>query len=415
MTSLSAPRTWKSRLARRIAGIATLLAFVFAPHRPAAQVSQTQAFLLHSFADSPDGANPFQSPVFRDNAGNLYGTTLQGGTDTNGTIFKISSDGAETVLYRFSPDANGRAPSPMTGVIGDDAGNLYGTETFGGSQGYGTIFKLDATGKLTILYAFTAGSDGRSPYGGLVRDANGNLYGTAAAAGNLQGCGNGCGTVFKLDTSSKFTVLYTFSGGDDGGIPHSNLVLDSAGNLYGTTVGGGAYDQGTVFTVSTTGQERVLYSFSATGEFDGAEPVAGLTRDSAGNLYGTTYFGGGGTCFDGYNPGCGTVFRLDKSGAFTVLHSFAGGDDGGWSTAALVLNVDGNLYGTASGAGQFGAGTLFKISKAGTFSLLHSFTGGKDGARPMAGMIADATGTLYGTTAGGTTFGFGAVFKLVPK
>jgi uncharacterized repeat protein (TIGR03803 family) len=196
-------RTRKSGLGLRVATLATLLAILPISHKAAAQVKSAQAFLLHSFSDSPDGADPFQSPLFRDSGGNLYGTTLQGGSDTNGTIFKVSSAGIETVLYRFQPDQNGRAPSPMTGVIGDDTGNLYGTATFGGSAGYGTVFKLDATGKLTILYAFTAGTDGRSPYGGLVRDSNDNLFGTAAAAGNLRGCGNGCGTVLLSIAGQK--------------------------------------------------------------------------------------------------------------------------------------------------------------------------------------------------------------------
>jgi uncharacterized repeat protein (TIGR03803 family) len=144
------------------------------------------------------------------------------------------------------------------------------------------------------------------------------------------------------------------------------------------------------------------------------EPAAGLVRDSSGTLYGTTYYGGGGNCADGFNPGCGTVFKIDKSGTFSVLHSFTGGDDGGWSTAALALDSKDNLYGTASGAGRFGAGTLFSISKAGAFSLLHSFTGAVHGARPMGTMTIDSTGTIYGTTAGGGAFGFGEVFKFVP-
>ena len=371
--------------------------------------------VAYSFADSPDGANPFQSPVFRDKAGNLYGTTLQGGANTAGTIFKLSSDGKETVLYRFKLDPNGRPPSPESGVIGDDAGNLYGTEAFSGPNGNGSVFKLDPKGKLTVLHAFTDGFDGAAPFGGLVRDASGNLYGTTNAGGDLRACGNGCGTVFKLDVNGKFTVLYTFTGSGDGGIPNGSLVLDSAGNLYGTTVGGGS-GQGVVFMVSATGQEKVLYSFSPTGQTDGFEPVAGLARDSEGNLYGTTYYGGGGKCDDGFELGCGVVFKLSKAGAYTVLHSFVGtgADDGGWPTAGLVLSTDGNIYGTASGFARFGAGTLFQISKTGAFSVLHTFSGGKDGARPMATMILDSTGSLYGTTAGGGSLGFGLVFKLVP-
>ena len=370
--------------------------------------------VAYSFRDVPDGANPFQSPLVLDNSGSLYGTSLHGGTGSNGTVFKVTRTGKESVLYRFAAGAKGWAPSPESGVIRDEAGNLYGTEAFSGPQQKGSVFKLGPAGKFTILHDFTGSGDGDAPSGGLVRDASGNLYGTASGGGDLQGCGNGCGTVFKLDSSGKFTVLYTFTGGGDGGIPTGSLVLDSAGNLYGTTLGGGAFSQGTVFMLTNTGQERSLYSFTATGQSDGMEPAAGLVRDSSGTLYGTTFYGGGGSCFDGFNPGCGTVFKIDKSGTFSVLHSFTGGDDGGWSTAALALDSKGNLYGTASGAGRFGAGTLFSIRKTGAFSLLHSFTGGGDGARPMGTMTIDSTGTIYGTTAGGGAFGFGEVFKFVP-
>lgn len=394
--------------------IASMLVLTVTASLSAGGLSIAPGFqVLYSFADSPDGANPFESPVFEDTTGNLYGTTLSGGSQTNGTIFRLNSTG-ETVLHRFSTDANGRNPSPMSGVIGDDEGHLYGTETFGGPNGDGTVFRLDATGRLTILHAFTGGADGNSPYGGLTRDAAGNLYGTAAGGGYRQGCGNGCGTVFKIDSTGKFTVLYTFLGSGDGGIPQGTLVLDSAGNIYGTTAGGGAGGQGVVFVLSNTGQERPLYSFSATGESDGMEPVAGVVRDSSGNLYGTTFYGGGGNCFDGLNPGCGTVFKLDSSGTYTVLHAFSGASDGGWSTAALVLATDGNLYGTASGAGLYGSGTAFRVSTSGMFTLLHTFTGGSDGARPMGTLIQDSTGTIYGTTAGGGKLGFGTVFKFIP-
>ena len=370
--------------------------------------------VVYSFRDVPDGANPFQSSIALDNSGSLYGTSLHGGTGSNGTVFKVTPTGKESVLYRFAAGVKGRAPSPESGVVRDEAGNLYGTEAFSGPQQNGSVFKLGPAGKLTVLHDFSGSGDGDAPSGGLVRDASGNLYGTASGGGDLQSCGNGCGTVFKINSSDKFTVLYTFTGGGDGGIPTGSLVLDSDGNLYGTTVGGGAFGFGAVFVVSSSGQEHPLYSFSTTGQTDGNEPVAGLVRDSSGTLYGTTFYGGGGNCADGFNPGCGTVFKIDKSGTFSVLHSFTGGDDGGWSTAALVLDRNGNLYGTTSGAGRFGAGTLFSISKTGAFSLLHSFKGGMDGARPMGTMTIDSTGAIYGTAAGGGAFGFGEVFKFVP-
>ena len=405
-------RSWKFTLVVPIACSTVMAAFLLAQTEAAPQLRSAQAAVLHSFEDSPDGADAFQSPVFRDSAGNLYGTTIHGGTQSNGTIFKVSREGQETVLYRFAANPDGSTPDPESGVIGV-AGNLYGTEALGGTSERGTVFQLDSTGKFTILHVFSGGVDGSGPAAGLVNDAQGNIYGVTTAGGNLNACTYGCGTVFKLDGSGTFSVLYAFKGGTDGAIPAGTLILDSAGNLYGTTEGGGVNGTGTLFTVSSTGQERVLYSFSSTGQFDGMEPQAGLARDSAGNLYGTTYYGGGGSCFDGINPGCGTVFELSSAGGLTVLHSFSGKFDGGWPAGAVVLS-GGNLYGTASGGGALGAGTVFQISHAGAFTLVHAFTGGDDGSRPMATLSVDNTGALYGTTAGGGASGFGEVFKLVP-
>jgi uncharacterized repeat protein (TIGR03803 family) len=254
--------------------------------------------LLHIFTGSPDGRDPFFSGLFRGAKGNLYGTTYNGGnsncTNGCGTVVKLDASGNQTVLYRFTGGADGA--NPASGVIGDGAGNLYGTTHNGGNLncgvviGCGTIFKLDKTGKETVLYTFTGGADGCCSYAGLIRDAAGNFYGTTGA------------TVFKLDKTGKLTVLYTFTGGVDGGTSFASVIRDAAGNLYGTTYFGGSYNHGTVFKLDTTGKESVLHSF--TGGPDGSNPDSNLVMDAAGNLYGTTYNGGDIGC------DCGVVFKI---------------------------------------------------------------------------------------------------------
>jgi uncharacterized repeat protein (TIGR03803 family) len=252
----------------------------------------------------------------------------------------------------------------------------------------------------------------------LVRDHAGNLYGTTVdGRGGLSVCSGGCGVVYKLGRTGKETVLYSFTGGADGGSSYAGLVRDKAGNLYGTTTGGGIYGQGTVFKLDATDKETVLYCF--TGGMDGGTPGARLLRDNAGNLYGTTQYGGDLSCSVSFPPGCGVVFKLDPAGKETVLHSFTG-PDGSLSFTGLVRDAAGNLYGTTAFGGASGNGVVFKVDPAGKETVLHSFTGGADGANPYASVVRDAAGNLYGTTyAGGNTGGFcskyggcGVVFKL---
>jgi uncharacterized repeat protein (TIGR03803 family) len=266
----------------------------------------------------------------------------------NGTVFKLDTTGRETVLHSFTGTPDGAIP--RAALVRDAAGNLYGTTVFGGASiGYGTVFKLDTTGKETVLHSFTA-TDGSGPVAALVRDAAGNLYGTTAYGGASLS-----GTVFKLDTSGTETVLHSFTGRADGAIPYAALVRDHAGNLYGNTAYGGASGYGTVFKLDTTGRETVLHSF--TGASDGASPFDALVRDPAGNLYGTATFGGDPFC----SSGCGTVFKLDTTGKETVLHSFTGRADGA-IPAGLVRDPAGNLYGTTYYGGAFGYGVVFKLT-----------------------------------------------------
>jgi uncharacterized repeat protein (TIGR03803 family) len=395
--------------------------------------------VLYSFNpnNGTDGADP--NGVIRDSAGNLYGTTFEGGSGicTHGTFiigcgtaFKLSPMGTETVLSSFS----GPGEQPAAGLIQDAVGNLYGTTEFGGFQsdsclqfsstsgGCGVVFKLSPGGTETVLHQFTGGADGGNPLAGLMRDAAGNLYGTTVVGGtgpfNCAAGNGGCGVVFKLSPAGAETVLHSFTDGEDGGNPQAGLIQDAAGNLYGTTYGGGS-GYGVVFKVSSCGSGfKVLYSF--TGGADGANPAAGLIRDAPGNLYGTTAQGGhqSSACTFG-NGTCGVVFKLSPTGTETVLHSFTGGADGGNPVAGLVRDAAGNLYGTTQygGVACFGnttCGVVFKLSPSGAETVLHTFTGGADGGNPTAGLIQDPAGNLYGTASVGGSGGGGVVFRLTP-
>jgi uncharacterized repeat protein (TIGR03803 family) len=359
---------------------------------------------LHSFAGPPtDGSNPFDSgSLVRDSAGNLYGTAFAGGASNNGVVFKLDDHTRkETVLHSFTGSPTDGA-APAAGLIRDRAGNLYGTTTSGGASGNGVVFKVDPTGMETVLYSFTGGADGANPQAGLARDSAGNLYGTTTSGG-----ASGNGVVFTLDPTGKETVIYSFTGGADGALPYARLVRDSSGNLYGTTISGGASRNGVVFKVDPTGIETVLYSFI--GGADGALPEAGLTRDKEGNLYGATAYGGDLSAFFGL--GCGVVFKLDSTGNETVLYRFTCGADGSQPRAVLVRDKAGNLYGTTEIGGTFGYGVVFKLDRTGKETVLHTFTGA-DGLQVDAGLIRDAEGNLYGTTVGGGASGDGVVFKL---
>ena len=345
-------RGWNSGTWQRAVNRALALAVLIVPIVVVTQSVQAQSFsVLYSF-NAADGLNP-KSGLVRDNEGNLYGTTSYGGASHGGTVFKLDTAGRETVLHTFTgPDGIG----PSSGLVRDKEGNLYGTTSGGGASGQGIVFKLDTTGTETVLHSFT-GPDGANPIAGLIRDEAGNLYGTTAFGGFLNCAGTGCGVVFKLDPAGNETVLHSFTW-PDGAFPVAGLVQDNEGNLYGTTQGGGAFNEGTVFKLDTAGLVTVLHSF--TGGTDGAIPQeAGLVQDKAGNLYGTTSLGGNLGC---YAPsGCGVVFKLDPAGAETVLHRFTW-LGGVFPFAGLVQDKAGNLYGTTTDGGASGFGTVFTLA-----------------------------------------------------
>jgi uncharacterized repeat protein (TIGR03803 family) len=392
-------------------GFPWALAFSFQLGLMAAPPSaQGQTFsVLYSFASEADGDRP--DSLIRDALGNLYGTTYYGGVKSSkGVVFKLDTTGKETVLYRFKgPDGNG-----PDGVVRDAAGNLYGATSFGGSgcpgqQGCGTVFKLDASGKQTVLHRFGGKGDGTFPTAGVIRDAAGNLYGTTYTGGVLSLCGVGCGTIFKVDASGKETVLHRFTGGADGASPYGGLIQDGAGNLYGTA------QTGTVFKLDATGKFTVLHTLNET---EGCYSSASLFRDAAGNLYGTASGCG--------EFGSGTVFKVAPSGKTTVLYNFTGGTDGGGPYGSVVRDKAGNLYGSTGFGGDLtslcaqvnntpGCGVVFKIDTTGQYTVLHAFDG-TDGQWAYYGVIQDASGNLYGTTAeGGTPTCFcGTVFKIEP-
>ncbi|HKF50031.1 MAG TPA: choice-of-anchor tandem repeat GloVer-containing protein [Terracidiphilus sp.] len=371
---------------------------------------------LYSFTGGSDGSFPYGSLVV-DASGNLYGTTYGGGGSVKcggcGVVFKVTPAGAESVLYSFSGFSTGDGQNPLAGLVMSPSGNLFGTTSAGGSGG--TVFEVTPTGTETVLFPFSGGgSGGAFPAAGVIMDASGNLYGTTEFGG-----ASGFGTVFKLTPAGAETVLYSFAGGGDGGFPSAGLVMDAAGNLYGTTSNGGnlsgcsASGCGVVFKVTPSGTESVLYTFSGGG--DGGTPFAGLIMDSAGNVYGTTSAGGNLT---GCAGGCGVVFKVTPAGSESVLYTFTGGSDGANPAAGLLMDASGILYGTTSVAGADGFGTVFKVTSAGAETTLHTFTSGADGANPQDALVADASGNLYGTASQGGNlsdchgFGCGAVFKL---
>jgi uncharacterized repeat protein (TIGR03803 family) len=335
---------------------------------PPGQAIQLYAFtptLVYKTSPGPTG-------LTRDARGNLYGATASGGRYNDGSVFKLTPSGVEGILHSFD-SATGDGYSPDSGVTIDSEGNLYGTTFFGGEtecgQGCGVVYKVTPTGSESVLYSFTGGSDGREPDASPILDAAGNLYGTAALGGDLNcplGGGEGCGTVWKLDTAGNLTVLYSFTGGTDGAFPEASLAMDGSGNLYGDAGQGGdlscdpPYGCGVVFEISSSGNFSVLHAFLG-GSNDGQVPNATLLRDSAGNLYGTTGYGGDLSC-GGLNPGCGVVFKLTTSGNESILHAFAGGTtDGMGPVGALIPGSKNNLYGATEIGGLNNGGVIYQV------------------------------------------------------
>lgn len=363
---------------------------------------------IYSFGNGADGAEPKAGLIRVNDA--LYGTTYAGGNYGDGTVFSITTTGVETVLHSFRGNKDGANPAASLLSV---KGVLYGTTEHGGIPmvSDGTVFRISTSGAEKVLHRFRGYyhngrlyNDGANPVASLV-DVNGKLYGTTSGGGSYQFYG----TVFSIGASGREKVLYSFTDpAFDGVNPVANLI-SSKGALYGTTESGGypyvhGHDggYGTVVSVSTTGVEKVLYKFGGYG--DGAYPVASLTEVN-GILYGTTYNGGAASD--------GTVFSITTGAAEKVIHVFGSGSDGSLPAASL-FKMKSTLYGTTSSGGAYGKGTVFSINPTtGTEAVLHSFGYGSDGSTPLAGLI-DVNGTLYGTTSAGGAYGNGTFFAVTP-
>jgi uncharacterized repeat protein (TIGR03803 family) len=390
--------------------------------------------ILYYFTGQGDGANPIAGLVF-DQLGSLYGTTY-GVYAGVGSVFKLSHGSwNETTLYRFHSKEDGQHPNG--GVVIDSAGDLYGATEYGGSGSCpglcGTVYELTSkqhTWTEKVIYKFVGKEDGSHPAGDLLLDSSGDLYLTTSSGGH-EGCDQGCGSVFQLTPESggnwQGSPIYKLPFHNDGGFSYAALISDSSGNLYGTTEYGGNLSCnypigcGTVFelTPSLSGKfvVKVLHKFNGAGG-DGVFPVAAVLSDSAGNLYGTTQYGGSAGCSQ-----CGTVFMLsptsDGSWEERVIYHFGSLGDGFGPAASLIRDRFGNLYGTAAQGGA-GGGTIFELSPTShgdwNETILYSFGSQQgDGGGPTAALIFDGKGSLYGTTSGGGSLDYGTVFKLTPK
>ena len=430
--------------AASVAAVLGMVAGTNADTQPVTATSTTiTESILYSFkgyaAGGSDGIGP--NGVIQASDGNFYGTTDNGGADKDtddtcgaagvgdGTLFRVTPSGAETILYSFSCGVSGATVGgiPSAGLILGKDGDLYGSSDGGAAYGVagvpGSVFKFTLAGVETVLHAFPQpegiSSDGETP-NALVLASDGDFYGTTQTGGTA-----GVGTVFKITPSGDEKVLHTFtagvSGSKDGGVPRAALIQANDGNLYGTTYGGGAHGVGTVYKITPSGAESIVYSFSGGvgGSKDGASPAAALIQGSDGNLYGTTFFGGNSST--GVGTGVGTVYQLTLAGVEKVIYSFAPTKDGQFPSK-LILGADGNFYGvTLFGGGSAtaqatGGGTVYRLTAAGAETILHSFTGalatsGPDGGGPVD-LLQGADGDFYGATAYGGAYSYGTIFKL---
>ncbi len=340
---------------------------------------------VYSFKDA-DGYSPYGRVILGSDSF-LYGTTMYGGSNGRGTVYKISPSGALTTLGSLSGDAWG-------GLVQGQNGDFYGTTAYGG--GFGSVYKITPGGVTSILFNFN-NSNGAYPYGVLWQGIDGDFYGTTSKGG-----ASDKGTIFKITPTGTLSTLYVFSQAGSGS-PSRDLIQTADGNFYGTTIDGGSGGNGTVFKLTTGGALTTLCSFT-TGH--GARPQAGVVLGADGNFYGTTYAGG--------SNDCGTVFKVTPAGVLTTLCSFTG-SNGKWPYAGLLRGDDGNFYGVTWAGGSSDKGTVFRVTPNGVLTTIHSFTG-SNGANPYATLTLGGDGNIYGTTAySGSTFnGNGTVFKVVP-
>ena len=369
--------------------------------------------------DGRNGASPYM--VLTQGAdGNFYGTTYEGGFTNDcpggcGTVFEMTPDDTLTTLYNFCSQANCSDGSyPIGALVQAADGAFYGTTQDGGTHGWGTVFKIRPTGKLTTIYNFCTRqncADGAEPVAGLVQGRNGNFYGTTRGGGLINLCLYGCGTVFEITPTGRLTTLYNFcilTNCADGNEPFGQLVLAANGNFYGETLYGGSsvYEKGTIFEITPGGYLTTLFSFNGT---NGSGPQGGLIQATSGDLFGIT--GGGGS------NGGGTIFRVTPRGKLSTVYNFcslSGCADGVYPYGPVVQGTDGNFYGTTSGQ-DFSGGTIFETDAGGVLTTLYNFCslpGCSDGGDPLAGLLQATDGMFYGTTSVGGSGRDGTVFSL---
>jgi uncharacterized repeat protein (TIGR03803 family) len=455
MTRTTQQRDLISGALRKASSCALRLVLVLALGVATMQSVYAQTYeetVLHTFTGlGDDGANPNgPSALLSDGAGDFYGTTDTGGAWGYGTVFKIDSVGNSTVLYSF-PHKGGRHKDvhgafPNAGLAIDSAGNLYGTTPHGGINYGGTVFKLRNTRqgyKASLLHEFAGGAnDGAVPLTGLIQDSEGNFYGATFDGGGMND-----GVVFKMDNTGQVTVIYSIGDNPNEGTQVTGLTLDSGGNLYLASETGGpsqyfynclqrnyvpSFGCGSIAKIDPSGNETLLHVFTGV-DGDGGSPLGSVVLDADGNIYGATLVGGTGSCQPSYSStsGCGTVFKIDRSGNYSVIYNFSGkAGDGAGPIGGLTMDQAGNLYGTAESGGSgscfgqytngLGCGVVFSLNtNTGEETLLRRFSGGRNGGNPEAGLFMDSSGSLFGTTWDGGEdnkcgrgLGCGVVFKL---
>lgn len=397
-------------LSRRAIVVLVILIFVPLFLATSSKTVQAQTYkVIHTFTNKgSDGGSPYGGPAL-DQQGNLYGTTYTGGTQGSGSVYRLSPNGSSwtyTSLYSFKAGIDGVGPG--FGSLATAAnGTLFGTTEGGGY--FGTDFEILVDSRREVqIHQFGRGADGSQPIGGVILDSAGNLYGTTSLGGLY-----GNGTVYEqIRNGNKWAeyTIYNFTGGDDGTNPPATVTRSPDGNLYGTTSMGGANGVGVVYELShstSAWKQTVLYTFQ--GKSDGQNPVGGVILGPAGNLYGTT--------FDGGDNGGGTIYELSPSSTgwrFTTIYSFIGGYGGPYNKLTLV---NGTLYGSTEAEGKYGFGSVFKLARENgkwVFTDLHDFTGGNGGAASYGSVAVDSQGNVFGTTNEGGSLNQGIVFEITP-
>ena len=350
--------------------------------------------LLRSLDYANDGAYP-DGELIKGNDGNLWGMTGSGGVNTYGTIFKITTSGVFTVVYSFDYT---HGANPLGHLVLSGDGNYYGATRSGGTSGYGTIFKMTSAGTLTVLHSINGTTDGGNCYGSITEGTDGNLYGIT-----YQGGTHGYGTIFKMNkTGSSFTVLRSLDRAADGAYSKSDLIQAADGNFYSMTNSGGTNGAGTIFKITPTGTFTVLRNLSSA---DGQNPLGNLFQNTDGFLYGMAPYGG--------THGDGTFFKISTAGAFTLLYSLTSGTDGSEPNGGVIKSTDGNFYGLTSYGGSNFGGTAFKITATGAFTLLTSFNGAALGNTPYESLLRGSDSAFYGTTSNaGPNQYYGTIFKI---